>query len=114
VTDTPPVLLFVGIKNLVVALDEKHGVEVWRTELRSHDHVAVLWDGESLFAANSGEVWRLEPATGAVLWHNELKGMGRGLTSLASSRQLPVQAMTDLADAIRRRNQQRSAAASAG
>jgi glucose dehydrogenase len=54
----PRVLLFVGIKNAVVALDEKTGYEVWR----------------------------LDPETGAFIWHNELKGLGRGLLSLASTR----------------------------
>ena len=82
----PQILIFVGIKNSVVALDEHTGAEVWRAELRSSDFVTVLWDGEALFAANSGEVWRLDPTHGHVLWHNELKGMGRGLVSLVSAR----------------------------
>lgn len=82
----PQSLIFVGIKDSVVALDEHTGAEVWRAELRSSDYVTVFWDGEALLAANAGEVWRLDPARGEVLWHNELKGMGRGLVSLASSR----------------------------
>ena len=82
----PQVLIYVGIKDAVVALDDRTGFEVWRTELRASGFVTVLWDGEALFAANAGEVWRLDPARGDVLWHNELKGLGRGLVTLASSR----------------------------
>lgn len=82
----PRVLLFVGIKNAVVALDEKTGYEVWRAEVRSAGFVYVVWDGASLYAASGGEVWRLDPETGAFIWHNELKGLGRGLLSLASTR----------------------------
>lgn len=82
----PQMLLFVGIKKAVVALDHRTGVEVWRAELRASDYVSVLWDGEALFASSRGEVWRLDPRTGGVLWHNELKGLGWGIASLASSR----------------------------
>ncbi len=108
----PQVLIFVGIKNAVVALDDRTGGEVWRAELHSSDYVTVLWDGEALLAANAGEVWRLDPARGDVLWHNELKGMGRGLVSLASSRRpAGTTAATDLAAEKRRRDAAASAAA---
>lgn len=102
----PQVLVFVGIKSSVIALDERTGAEVWRTSLRSSDYVSVLWDGESLYAANSGEVWRIDPETGGLLWHNELKGMGRGLVSLATSRRPNTTAHTDLASEKRRRDAQ--------
>jgi outer membrane protein assembly factor BamB len=46
----------------------------------------VLWDGEVLLAANQGEVFRLDPLTGGTIWRNKLKGFGRGLVSLATSR----------------------------
>lgn len=106
----PQVLVFVGIKSSVVALEERTGAEVWRTELRTSDFVNVLWDGESLFAANSGEVWRIRPETGELLWHNELKGMGRGLVSLASSRAPNTSASTDVSAEKRRRDAQAAAA----
>ena len=108
----PQVLVFVGIKSSVIALDERTGAEVWRTELRSSDYVSVLWDGESLYAANSGEVWRIDPETGEQLWHNELKGMGRGLVSLATSRRPNMSAHTDL-DAEKRRRDAQAAASHA-
>lgn len=79
-------LLFVGIKDVVVALRQTDGIEVWRAKLKGGDFVTVLWDGEALFAANNGEVFRLDPATGAVIWHNPLKGLRTGVVSLASRR----------------------------
>ncbi|HKW11834.1 MAG TPA: PQQ-binding-like beta-propeller repeat protein [Gemmatimonadaceae bacterium] len=105
------VLVFAGIKSSVVAIDDRTGTEVWRVRLRSSDYVTVLWDGEALFAANAGEMWRLDPEHGNVLWHNELKGMGRGIVSLASSRLAQTSADATLLAEKRRRE---IAAASAG
>ena len=82
----PRHLLFVGIKNSVIALDAKDGTAVWVTKLGGMSLVAVLWDGVELFASYKGEVCKLDPRTGAVLWHNKLKGLGVGHTIMASSR----------------------------
>ena len=79
-------LLFVGIKNLVVALRPVDGAEVWRTKLKGGDFVTVLWDGENLFAANNGEVFRLDPVSGTIIWANPLKGLRQGVVSLATRR----------------------------
>ncbi len=106
----PQVLVYVGIKDAVVALDDRTGAEVWRKTLRSSDYVTVLWDGVALIAANVGEVWRLDAVTGDVIWHNELKGMGRGIVSLASSRYPNAAATED--SAVERRRQEAAAAAS--
>ena len=99
-----PVYVFVGIKNTVVALDDPSGVELWRTKLRSSDHVMVFWDSEALFAAAGGEIWRLDPKQGDVLWHNEMKGMGRGMVSIASSRRASTSTDFELAAEKRRRD----------
>jgi outer membrane protein assembly factor BamB len=109
----PQTLVFVGIKSSLVALDERTGVEIWRTKLRSSDFVSVLWDGETLLAANHGEVFRLDPRSGAVIWHNELKGLGRGLVSLATTRSAQSATRTDVAQAKRKRDAQQAAAAAA-
>jgi len=82
----PQELLFVGIKDVVIALRQGDGAEVWRAKLKGGDFVTILWDGEGLFAANNGEVFRLDPASGAVLWKNPLKGLRLGVVSLASFR----------------------------
>ena len=80
-----PTLIYVGIKNSVIALDAATGAEMWRAKLKGSDFVTVLFDGRSLVAANAGEVFALDPKNGAVLWHNTMKGMGLGIVSLASS-----------------------------
>lgn len=80
----PRELLFVGIKNVVIALDPLSGSEVWRTKLKGGDFVTVLWDGRNLFAANNGEVFRLDPAGGSIVWKNGMKGLRTGVVSLAS------------------------------
>ena len=82
----PQQLLFVGIKDMVIALNPADGGEVWRTKLKRGDFVTVLWNGESLFAANNGEVFRLDPASGAIVWSNPMKGLRTGVVSLASLR----------------------------
>ena len=82
----PQVLVYVGIRSSVVALDDSTGTEVWRTKLHGGDFVTMFWDGEALYAANSGELWRLDPRSGTVMWHNKLKGLGLGLVTLASPR----------------------------
>jgi outer membrane protein assembly factor BamB len=83
----PRTLIFVGIKNSVVALDARTGDEVWRTKLRGMtSFVTVLWDGEFLVAATYGEVFGLDWRDGTITWHNKMKGLGLGLVTLASSR----------------------------
>ena len=99
-----PALLYVGIKGCVVAIDRDSGDAIWNADLRSAEYVSVFWDGSGLFAANSGEVWRLDPATGATIWHNELKGFGRGLVSLASNRSLGASGTAESVEEMRRRD----------
>lgn len=110
----PQVFVFIGIKNAVVALDDRTGMEIWRAKLRSADHVIVFWDGEGLFAACGGEVWRLDPKNGSVIWHNAFKGMGRGIVSLASSRRGTEASGFDVLAEKKRRDAAAGAAAAAG
>ena len=109
----PQVLVFVGISDSVVALDARSGAAVWRAKLRGSDYVNVYWDGEVLVAANAGEVWRLDPANGSVIWHNELKGMGRRLVSLATSRTIGGSTRGDPSAEKYRRDAEAAAAESA-
>lgn len=78
--------LFVGIYNSVVALDTRDGSESWRTKLGGSSFVNVYWDGEELFASAKGEVFRIDPNGGAVLWRSPLKGLGTGAVTMASTR----------------------------
>ena len=66
-----------------------------------------------LLAAAGGEVFRLDPATGEGIWHNKLKGLGRGIVSLASLR-APATGSESMAAAAKRiRDEQTAAAATA-
>jgi outer membrane protein assembly factor BamB len=106
------VLIYVGIKNSVIALDDRTGAEVWRTKLAGSDFVTVVWDGEGLYAANAGEIFRLDPRTGALVWNNTMKGLGRGMVTIASSR-VPTQSTDVGAQAAKRRRDAEAAAAAA-
>jgi outer membrane protein assembly factor BamB len=82
-------LIYVGIKHSVIAFDRKTGVEVWSTALPAKYRstasiVNVVRDTEGLFATCSGEVFALDPKTGALLWHDPLKGFGTGLATLVT------------------------------
>ncbi len=105
-------MVFIGIKNSVIALDEKTGAEVWRVELKSMSFVYVIWDGQSVYATNAGEIWRIDPERGSVIWRNELKGLGRGFASLASSRAPGAQPGLDLVAEMARQAAAAAAAAS--
>lgn len=105
-------LLFVGIKDSVIALDSATGAIVWNTPLKGSDYVSVLWDGTALYATNRGELWCLDPASGAIKWHNELTGYGRGLVSLASMA-LATSSTTDTDWLAKRKRDQEAAATAA-
>jgi outer membrane protein assembly factor BamB len=61
-----------------------------------------------LYAAASGELFALDPATGHILWNNKLKGLGIGFVTIAGSNQTPPAAAE-----LRRRQAQAAAAAGA-
>jgi len=77
-------LLFIGIAGTVVALDRSTGGELWRSKLGGDFVNVTLQDGD-LYAAAKGELFCLDPATGKVRWQNALKGLGRGLITIATS-----------------------------
>ena len=79
-------LVYVGIRGCVVALDRDSGDAVWSAELRrGSSFVPIVVDGARVFAASGGEVTCLDAATGAVVWHNPLKGFGMGYAMLAGA-----------------------------
>lgn len=94
-------LIYVGVKNHVLAFDRKTGAAVWTTPLpakykSSGAFVHVVRDTEGLFATCAGELFALDPKSGALLWQEPLKGFGTGLvtvaTDLGGSTQIPVMA----------------------
>lgn len=47
--------------------------------------VNVVMDGDDLYATTVGEVFSLDPASGAIRWKNNLPGFGHGLITVATS-----------------------------
>ncbi len=100
-------VIFIGIKGSALALDRATGQEVWRTKLKGDFVNVVLLVGD-LYAATSGELFCLDPASGQVRWHNPLKAMGHGLITIASSGGQQAVVMRE------KRQQDEAAAAAAG
>jgi hypothetical protein len=67
----------------------------------------VLQDGD-LYATASGELFRLDPASGHIRWQNGLKGLGRGLVTIASDGNQQALVMRE------KQQQEEAAAAAAG
>jgi outer membrane protein assembly factor BamB len=78
-------LIVIGIAGTVVALDRSTGQELWRTSLEGGDFTNVVLQDGDLFATTKGELFCLDPATGSIRWQNPLKGLGRGLVTIASA-----------------------------
>ncbi len=77
-------LVFLGIPGSVVAFDRASGARVWQTHLKRRDFVNVFHDADLLFAHTAGELFCLDPASGRILWHDELQGLGYGMVTFAS------------------------------
>jgi outer membrane protein assembly factor BamB len=77
--------VFVGVRGTVLAIDRSSGETLWETELKGSDFVDVMMVDGDLFAASKGRLYRLDPAGGAILWVNDLPGLGWGIVSIAGS-----------------------------
>jgi len=81
----PTDVIFVGVKNRVLAISKLDGVTLWSAELPSglgQGFVTILSDGSHVFAHTHGQLHCLEWTSGRVLWTNELPGCGYGIASL--------------------------------
>jgi outer membrane protein assembly factor BamB len=81
-------LVFVGLAGKVLALNRDTGEVVWTWSDRENPmrgFVSVLVDGDRLMVGVNGYLTCLDFA-GSELWRNPLKGMGIGVTCIASSR----------------------------
>ena len=81
-------LIFVGTSGYVRAVERKTGADVWTANLPStstHIVTLLLADGV-LYAGASGQLFALDPLTGAIRWHNGLTGLGYKHMTLATSR----------------------------
>ena len=106
-------LVFIGIKGSVVALARATGQQVWATHLKGSDFVNVLLENGAILASCCGEIFCLDPLTGNALWHNPLKGFGRGLASIAKEHNRGTGNAPGLAEKHRRDEAASAAAASA-
>jgi outer membrane protein assembly factor BamB len=82
--------VFIGINGAVLALDRETGETRWRTELKGSDFVNVTVQDGDLFATSRGEVYRLNPTSGDIMWHNNLPGDGWGIATVAGAPQTPA------------------------
>jgi outer membrane protein assembly factor BamB len=80
-----PRFLYVGIKGRVLAIHRESGEVAWESRLKGSSMVSVLVEDGRIFATSKGEVFCLDAATGAQLWHNPLPGLGTDLASLATA-----------------------------
>lgn len=76
---------FIGLGGHVVAVDGASGTEIWRVKLKGSDVVTLCVAGNRVFAGAKGELFCLDPGTGHIQWHNQLKGLGTGVLAFASS-----------------------------
>src|SRR5262245_33666651 len=91
-------LIFVGLNGYAVALHRDSGDIVWSCNEMKSGYVTLLLDGDRLIVSTNGYIYCLDPSTGAVLWHNPMKGYGSGTpTSLISVRGQSSQAVIEQA-----------------
>jgi len=80
-------ILFTGFNKRVAALHRDTGEILWQWKAPfGMSYVSLLLDGDRLIVSVDGYMYALDPFTGAQLWMNEMKGLGTGVTSLASAR----------------------------
>jgi len=80
-------LLFVGFNGRVVALEQRNGELVWEWKCPkpSSQMVAVLVQGDRIYASSAGYTYCLDALNGEQLWDNPLAGLGTGVPSLATA-----------------------------
>jgi outer membrane protein assembly factor BamB len=81
-------LIFVGTSGYVRAVDRKTGADVWTANLPSTSThiVTLLFEEGVLYAGASGQLFALDPLSGAIRWHNGLAGLGFKHMTLATTR----------------------------
>jgi outer membrane protein assembly factor BamB len=80
-------LVFVGFNKQIIALDRYNGEKIWDWKSpKGSGYPAILLDGDRLIVSVNGYTYCLEPTTGSVVWKNELKGYGTGITNIVSIR----------------------------
>ena len=109
-------LLFVGFNSRVAALDVATGTFVWSWKSPNHSGgyvTLLLQDEQHLIAAVDGYIFCLDPASGSMIWFNETKGFGTGVTSMVSLRGRTLQDSVVAAAAVKAAQAQAASADSA-
>ena len=83
--------LILGTNGNVAAIDTATGSELWRTSLKTgglisstnYEDVSVLLKDGMVFAGCCGHLFCLDAATGNILWHNPLTGLGHNDIAMA-------------------------------
>lgn len=68
-----------------MALYRDTGQQAWATHLKGMDFVNVVLEDDKLLATCAGELFCLDAVAGTGLWHNPLKGYGRGLATIVTA-----------------------------
>jgi outer membrane protein assembly factor BamB len=78
-------LIFVGLNGYALALHRDTGEIIWSNDQMKSGYVTLLLDGDRLIASTNGYMYSLDPLTGAIQWHNPLKGYGSGAPTAVTS-----------------------------
>ncbi len=80
-------LLFVGFNGRVVAMEKRSGELVWEWKCPkpSGQMVALLVQGDRIYASSAGYTYCLDALNGEQLWNNPLKGLGTGVPCLVTA-----------------------------
>jgi outer membrane protein assembly factor BamB len=77
--------IYIGIGGHVLAIDTTTGKELWRTKLKRSSYVTILVRRDAVYGAASGELFCIDPATGAIRWQNRLPGLGTGIIAFGDT-----------------------------
>ena len=103
-------LLHVGFNSRIAALDRATGALVWSWKApKGYGYVALLREGNHLFASVNGYTYCLDAATGAEYWRNTLPGFGTGVACLATASGTSAQFSALAQELVRATQRQRSA-----
>jgi outer membrane protein assembly factor BamB len=78
-------IIYLGVKGTALALNRGNGEILWSTRLAGGEFVNLMLDGEMVLATTKGEIFCLDAKSGNLLWRNQLRGMGLGLITIATS-----------------------------
>jgi len=83
-------VIIIGCNGYVLSIHIATGEEIWRVKLRPGvlggsrgSDVSVLVNGDQVYAGCSGRIYALDVSSGAILWQNELSGIGFNEVALA-------------------------------